>query len=222
MKIIVPLRPRSFEEFEQKYYQINSRANWIEIWLDHITDPQLFLQQFIQFKLQQSNNVKFLGVCKTIDEKGLFIKNKKQKLELLQNFLQSGGDAIDLDIKKNGQDIIKSIDPHKLFCSFHDFLTVPTNKELQTIYKQMQIINPYVYKFAVTTNTKTELDRFINFSKNSNINKNTKKINIFTTMGKYGSEGRDLISSDNLSWASFFAINNASKTASGQKTLDDL
>lgn len=212
MKIIVPIQPHSFEDFEVLVKKIDNRTDIIEVWLDRIDNISLFLQKL---KTQKIINIPLLGVCKRPKEKGIFKGSENDRVEILQSFLMVGGNFVDLDVTKNSQQNIKKIDPQKLILSFHDFEKVPKN--LETIFEEMKAFNPFIYKFAVTPNTKEELANFLIFAQQKS--KTSKKF-IFTTMGAFGKVGRKKLSS--ISFAGFYALNSESKTASGQLCLDDL
>ena len=211
MKIITPIRPSSFEEFEGLLLQINNRADVIEIWLDGVLDLDKF---FEKFAVNRSKfNVQFLGVCKTPEEKGVFTGTASERSEILHRFLDLGGDFIDLDVTQNSETIVESFPSDRLFLSFHDFETVPV--DIKSTYSMMQKFDPYLYKFAVTTNTENELDEFMQFVENFQPEKNV----IFTTMGNMGMVGREKIEKIKRSWGSFFAISAELRTAIGQRVL---
>lgn len=210
MNIIVPVRPQSFESFERWVEKIDNRAHIIEVWLDQIQDLGVFLKKL---KTQNPTRVPLLGVCKMPEEKGNFQGTEDERIAILKAFLEAGGTFTDLDIRRNQASNIKKINPEKLFLSFHDFETVP--EDLDAIFEEMKGFKPAVYKFAVTPTSKAELHRFLTFAQKTNSDNF-----IFTTMGKWGREGREKLES--FSFAGFYALDSKSKTAQGQLCLDDL
>jgi 3-dehydroquinate dehydratase-1 len=213
MKIITPLRPHNFTEFLRLYQQINHRAHIIELWLDAVENIDDFLEVFQAFK-EKNTPEQFLAVCKSPDQKGTFDGNNETRIEILKKFLNADGDFIDLDVTTFTLEQISSLNSNKLVCSFHDFTSVPDN--LPEIYENMKILNPAIYKFAITTNTNDEWEKFHQFVKR--FPKDIKSI--FTTMGKLGNIGRQKLKSN--TWGQFYALNEDSKTATGQLTLADL
>ncbi len=209
MKIICPIRPRNFKEFKNLVSKINNRADIIEVWIDQVSDDF-----FKKFKTFEKGKMKFLAVCKQIQEKGHFVGNSIDRVEQLKKFLLSGGRFVDLDITQNKKEAIEKIDTKKLILSFHDFNGVSDN--LKEILQSMRALNPVIYKFAVTVNTRSDLDKFMAFIQKFPPHKKA----IFTTMGKFGKEGRKQIGEK--SWGQFFALDKESTTASGQRTVEDI
>ncbi len=214
MKIICPIRPSNFTNFLENLEKINNRADIIEIWLDSIDDIDFFLKNFQKFKEKNKNNLKFLAVCKTKKENGNFEGTPKERCLVLQKFLKFGGNFIDIDITQNSENEIKKFSSKNLILSFHDFEGI--SSDLENIFEEMKKFKPFVYKFAVTTNNKKDLKKFLEFVKNFPKEKKA----IFTTMGKYGQIGRGQIGQK--FWGGFFAIDKKSTTASGQMTLEDI
>lgn len=211
MKIICPVQPQNFDDFLLLQEKIKDRADIIEIWLDYLDDIDDFLKKFSKRK---ASKTPFLAVCKKDDQKGKFKKGEEERIKVLQQFLSAGGDLIDLDITKNPKSEIPKIPKKKLILSFHDFENIPPN--LDEIFEEMSSFDPLIYKFAVTTDTEADLEKFINFAQNFPKDKKA----IFATMGNLGHFGRERMKE--LTWGQFFAINNRYKTASGQKTLEDV
>ncbi len=221
MKIITPVRPSNFEDFERLFLQINYRADIIEIWLDGVKDIDVFFVHMFVFvnnlaKKDGGKSIQFLGVCKFLSENGKFIGDESEKFKLLHRFLDLGGCYIDLDVTRNSTDGLRSFSSKKLFLSFHDFEAVPD--DLESIFMKMKRYDPFMYKFAVTVNSENELDHFMQFIKKFPSNMNV----IFTTMGRFGEVGREQISGMKKSWGGFFSIDLKQRTANGQKTLNDL
>ncbi len=211
MQKIVPIRPADFGAFEATLKKINNRADLVEIWLDGLIDFDNFLKDFTLFCAKEIPSMKFLAVCKMPAENGSFEGSVDARYQRLADFISAGGDLVDLDITQNPKSVIQKIPNDKLILSFHDFEGIP--QDLTDIFEKMEAFNPKVYKFAVTIDTPQHLDRFLDFIHHFPEGYNT----IFTTMGRYGSEGRTLIG--DRSWAGFFAINENSKTAEGQPVL---
>jgi len=201
MNIIVPIRPQTFSEFQTLLEKINDRADIIEVWLDSLPlSPQVWFKISEILKQVQHDKVKFLGVCKSPEERGNFLGNDTEKTEILQKFLDAGGDFVDMDVIRNSEESIKSLPSKNLSLSFHDFDGMPEN--LDDLFARMYFFSPRVYKFAVTTNTPTELENFLQFVKTFPAEHNA----IFTTMGTLGREGREEIEKLGRSWGAFFAL----------------
>ncbi len=220
MRIIVPIRPRTIAEFKKFVQKINGRADVIEVWLDSfsLSSRTCFgisemLNQVQHDKVSQDRSLKFLGVCKSPEERGTFAGTPEERIKVLQKFLDAGGDLVDLDVVRNEEKWIRKLPAKKLILSFHDFEKVPKN--LEEIFAQMQKLNPRMYKFAVTTNAQPELENFLQFVKTFPKGQDA----IFTTMGKLGREGRKQIENLKKSWGEFVAIDENHRTAEGQKTL---
>lgn len=213
MKIITPIKCNNIAEIEKTLTENDfNKCDIIEIWLDQIDDVQN-LGPILQ-KAGPKWSVEFLAVCKTEDEKGEFKGTQAVKKERLLTFLQQGGTFIDCDIRCTPKDVLKDLPSEKLWLSYHDFIGVPQN--LPEIFALMSHFNPRVYKFALTTDHPLQLNAFLEFT-------NTFPQDlpgIFTTMGRLGSTGRDQLKT--LSYAGFYALDEASKTASGQRTLAEL
>lgn len=219
MKIIVPLRPRSVAELETLLNQLDERADIVELWLDQLIQELMLApnlvghtQQLLQ-TVKQNLKVELLGVCKTPAEKGSFPGTNQQRVQVLQQWLQLGGDWVDLDVTQNEPALITQIPQEKLWLSFHDFAWAEP-EIIKLRYETMQPFAPAVYKFAVTPQTHPQLDQFLDFAKT------VKEPAIFTTMGPLGSQGRAALVKN--TWGSFYALNQEQTTASGQPTLQDL
>ena len=212
MKIITPLRPKNFSEFEVLLSKVDERADIVEIWLDGIENIADFLFDFGEADFD--SGYQFLGVCKTVEEGGKFEEGPAEKNNILHQFFRAGGDWVDVDVARNPYGLIASIPGEQLWLSFHDFDGVPS--DLQITWQGMQAMDPFLVKFAVTTNTQDQLSEFLVFANQISEQGNV----IFTTMGELGTTGRETIGGK--SWGQFFALDEAHKTASGQKTLDDL
>jgi len=214
MKTIVPLRAKTWNELEEKLSQLTDQVDIVEVWIDQIfieflRNPALL--PVVSQKLKQLPQ-EVLAVCKSPEENGQFGGTAQQRIELLQAFLQLGGDFVDLDVRLNHKDLIRQIPPEKCWLSLHDFSGVPEN--LEHLVRDMKMIKPRVYKFAVTPQNETELEEFIAFAKDFSQDHQA----IFTTMGDLGAEGREKLKA--LSWGGFYALNEDEKTASGQPVLD--
>ncbi len=216
MKVIVPLRPNSLDEFISLIKKIDHRADFVEIWLDGVLDLGEFFEGFKKVLDAFDPSVQTLGVCKMRAERGNFEGSEADRVEILKRFLDSGGDFVDLDVARNEVNLTASVPSEKLFLSFHDFEGVSNN--LNKILDQQLSLSPFLHKFAVTTNTPEDLDLFLAFVKNFPEDKR----GIFTTMGDLGHKGRDEIEALEKSWGRFWAVDEDSKTAVGQKTLDEL
>lgn len=218
MKIIVPLQPHSVAELEILLRQITDKVDMVEIWLDVIVQefmiaPSLILHaQSLLERCREAHKVQFLGVCKTAREKGSFLGDEIQRVQLLQKFLNLGGDFIDLDITQNSADLIVQIPAEKLWLSYHNFETVPEN--LANIQTEMESFSPQVYKFAVTPENQAQLTNFVAFAQIQ------KEKVIFTTMGELGPSGREQLQP--FTYAGFYALSAALRTAIGQPLIDDL
>lgn len=218
MKIIVPLRPRSTADLERLLPQLDERVDIVEIWLDILVQELMFapglvpvVQQLLE-KTRADFNVQFLGVCKMPTENGGFPGNKNQRIQVLLQFLQLGGDFVDLDVLQNTEAHIQRIPSGKLWLSCHDFKTVPEN--LSDIKKAMSVYNPAVFKFAVTPEDQPQLDQLIDFAKAET------DATIFTTMGDLGANGREQLKP--YTYGAFYALSPDTTTASGQPSLADL
>ncbi len=219
MQIIVPLKPKSFEALKKNLESLDSRINIIEIWIDQIINefmqnPRKAMEaRSLLKKIQKETGIQFLAVCKSPLEKGSFIGTPDQKVMILNQFLRLGGNFVDLDIYQNPKNEISKIRSEKLWLSFHDFENANL-LQIKNIHEDMKILNPYLYKFAITPKTEEELESFISWAQTF---KDTRAI--FTTMGKFGKIGRERLK--DISWGNFLALDEDSKTANGQQTLDE-
>ena len=210
--ILVPLRFQNFSEIQDGLIKIGGRANWIEIWLDKLWKVESWCSVFEKIRAKNPE-LHFLGVCKSPAEHGNFRGSEKERIAVLKDFLLAGGDAIDLDIIRTDEKYIRQFPHEKLFLSVHDFSGMPD--DLSKIFRKMHAFHPFVYKFAVTTNTSAELEKFLAF-----IQKFPPEFNdIFTTMGKKGAFERRKISKMKKSWGEFFALNTNLRTALDQPIL---
>lgn len=218
MKIIVPLRPRSTAELEMLLPQLDDRVDIVEIWLDVLVQELMFaptliplVQQLLEAARTQFN-VQFLGVCKMPAEKGRFPGNKSERIQVLQHFLQLGGNFVDLDVLQNSADDIAAIPSEKLWLSYHNFTAVPA--DLEDLKAKMNQFKPHLTKFAVTPENKVQLEQFISFAATCT------QPSLFTTMGDLGAEGRKQLKP--YTYGAFYALNPDKTTASGQPSLADL
>ncbi len=219
MKIITPIKTKTFERLKRLVEQVNYRADVIEVWLDEAhKEPDFFekLKDFfdeLSYRARIPKKLKFLGVCKCPAEKGNFDGTETERVEILQKFLDAGGHYVDLDVTLNSEEHIQKIPSDKLICSYHDFEGMPGN--LNNYFVREQKFSPKIYKFAVTPKTEEELGEFVWFAKNFPADKK----GIFTTMGKYGAEGRERIEQIKEIWGRFYALDEDSRTAEGQPVL---
>ncbi len=205
MRTIVPLRPRNADELLQMVEKIGNRSEWVEVWLD----------QF-EGELPRIESHQLIGCCKTPDERGNFKGSDEEKIEILQKFLKSGGDLVDIDVTRVEESLIRQIPSNKLLLSFHDFEVLPN--DLDDLFAKMYFFSPALYKFSVTVNDSISLELFLSFVKNFPTDQNA----IFTTMGGLGREGRDEISKLGKSWGRFVALDEESKTDASQKVLSEI
>ena len=220
MKVIVPIRSKSWAELAPKLDQIDHRVDIIELWIDQLfmdlmRNPQLIpiVTTTLQ-KLKSEYNLEVLAVCKSPQEKGSFGGTAGQRIELLKAFLQLGGDIVDVDVQINPKELIRSLPKDQLWLSLHDFTRVPEN--LESLARDMKFLQPAVYKFAVTPNSEAELSTFIKFAEKFSTNFPA----IFTTMGPLGATGRQQL--EKYTHGAFYALNKTETTASGQPTLASL
>ena len=105
MKIIVPLRTETLEELKVFLSKVCPKANVIEFWIDTLYkdfegDPRKSLEAHNLFGMIQAKyNIQYTAVCKTPAEKGSFQGSPKERMHILKQFLQIGGNFLDLDIK---------------------------------------------------------------------------------------------------------------------------
>jgi 3-dehydroquinate dehydratase len=116
MKKIIPIRPRSSAELENLLQKIGSKADIIEIWLDRNADELIPVIKKIRSETYQAPDApKFLAVCKTPEEKGIFLGSMEQKLLILQKFLDAGGDYIDVDFGRFPIELTNQLPNEKLW-----------------------------------------------------------------------------------------------------------
>jgi len=212
MKIITPLRPRSRTELLKLVEKVGDRADIIELWLDGLAWHGGMMEEVRDI----SPRAQFLGVCKTPEEQGTFTGTETARVKRLQDFLDSGGDFVDLDIRTTSLQGVRSFPAEKLWLSYHDFKSMPN--DLPELKNAMKFFRPYLMKFAVTPRSQQDLDDFLTFTRSFYWGER----GIFTTMGSYGREGREELSRHNITWGSFYALDINHTTASGQSTLDDI
>lgn len=216
MKIITPIRAKTRHELLLLAQKTQNKADVLEIWLDELT----WLSGFADDLKKTCPKAQLLGVCKTPEEQGTFIKDQAKKRDILLHFLDNGGDWVDLDISKNELKTVKAIPSEKLWLSLHDFDRVPVN--LEETWSLMQLFKPFGTKFALTPRTPVEYMNLLEFAEDKNKSSwsSPKKKVIFTTMGeKYGVLGRKELQEKDLSWGGFYAISEEHSTANGQMTL---
>ncbi len=206
MKTIVPLRPRNADELLKLAEIIGNRASWIEVWLDQFEGD-----------VPKIESHKLIGCCKTPAERGNFLGSDEEKLQILQNFLKSGGDLVDMDVERNEEDLIRQIPHDKLILSYHDFVGNENFRSiLDDILVKMYFLSPHICKFSVAINDPVSLELFIDFVRNFPSDQKA----IFTTMGTLGREGRERIEALEKSWGGFVALDAKNKTEASQKILD--
>ena len=220
MKTCVPIRARNRNELLTQVDLVQGRADVLEIWLDELT----WLDSFAEDIKKREPKVILLGVCKTPFEQGNFTKDAKKKVHVLQDFLNSGGDFVDLDVHQNELKTLKMFPPERLWLSCHDFDRVPEN--IEEVYRLMCMFNPFGVKFALTPRTPLEYKTFVDFvAANQPVRsyyQPRKPEVIATTMGdKYGKMGRDELEQKEVTWGVFFALSGNHATASGQRILGE-
>ena len=208
MRTIVPLRPHNADELLEMVEQIGNRASWIEVWLDQFEGD-----------IPRIESHKFIGCCKTPAERGNFLGSSEEKIEILQKFLKSGGDLVDLDVERVKENLIHQIPSNKLILSYHDFVgDADLRPLLDDILIKMYFLSPAICKFSVAVNDPVSLELFLDFVQKFPSNQPA----LFTTMGTLGREGRDRIEALKKSWGRFIALDKDSKTDASQKILDEI
>lgn len=216
-KVIVPLRAKTWAELKLKLDQLTAKVDLVEIWLDQLfidlmRQPHLIPEVASRLQnLKKSLNIDVLAVCKSPQEGGLFGGAPSQRIELLQAFLQLGGDWVDVDVRLNHKDLIRQLPLEKCWLSLHDFAGIPEN--FDSLVRDMKTLGPVIYKFAVTPQSEADLTQFIDFAAEFS----PKHKAIFTTMGPLGEVGRQKLKP--YSWGAFYALSENEKTADSQPIL---
>ncbi|MCF7812037.1 type I 3-dehydroquinate dehydratase [Candidatus Gracilibacteria bacterium] len=214
MHLILPLRPQHKKEWKSLLSKVPAHIDFVEVWLDH------FDQIDLELKRVPESGMRFLGCCKSPKEGGRFHGSPKERLTILQMFLDGGGDFVDLDIQHNPSELIRHIPSEKLMLSFHDFEgnLGEDDENLRSVFQKMQSFSPAMYKFAITTNDEKSLEIFLSWARKIH---SQGKI-IFSPMGKLGKRGRQILQKEKLTWGEFVTRDKNSRTASGQRILKEI
>ncbi len=205
-EIIVPIHGFDAKAFEAitKTLQIKQKEqpyDYLELDLEGLTD-----RECAKRTKEAKNIAPIIGISRSV-------ASESELIATMKVFLLSGGAFFDLDVTQATPKVLRSIDPRQLILSFHDYEKIPDEETLKQVIKVMEKTQPHIGKFAVTPLSEKEMQKFLDWCEGITGRK------IITTMGKYGEAGRIEIEKRGLSWGDYWALNEKSRTAVGQRVL---
>ena len=211
-KIAIPIRPLILSEGLVLYNKVVQQgADITEIWCD-----KLKLEDAKE--LVKKKQTPLVVNLKDAIEGGIFSGTFNQRLAYLSELANYGADYIDIpfshDLKPKE---LEGLAP-KLILSYHNFESTPSLPELERIQEEMLRLNPAVVKLATQVNREIDIINLIKLQLNS---PHTRNKRIIIGMGEKGKVTR-AISPMFENIMTFASLDEKSKTAPGQMTVDEL
>lgn len=220
MKICVPIREKTLQKAQQQVRKASKQADFIEIWLDYFPAENMALNLK---ELIKTAKKPVIAVCRGSKEKGDFGGTEQERIEVLKRAVQGGAKLVDIGIH-TAQKLIKSLkvvcQKHhaKLIISAHIWKNTPGLENLKRLLLRAKKPGADIVKIA--TLVRNWPDNVLLFELTMRAQKMGQKI-IVIGMGEKGRISR--IGCPLLgSYLTYVALDEKSRTASGQLTIDEL
>lgn len=211
-KIAIPIRPLILSEGLSLYNKVvQAGADITEIWCD-----KLKLEDAKE--LVKKKQMPLVVNLKDGIEGGVFSGSFNQRLSYLTELAHYGADYIDIPFSHDLNPSELTALDGKLIVSYHNFQSTPSLPELERIQEEMLTLNPVAVKIATQINREIDIINLIKLQLNSPQTRNKR---IIIGMGEKGKVTRATAPMfENL--ITFASLNESTKTAPGQMTIDEL
>ncbi len=220
MKICIPIREKMLQKAQQQVRKAAKHANFIEIWLDFFPAENLELNLKKLIKMAQKP---VIAVCRANDEKGSFSGTEEQRIERLALAMQAGAKLVDIGLHTN-KSLIRFLKKScrrkgaKMIISQHIWDQTPRLSYLLSHIQKAKKLGADIVKIA--TQVRSWSDNTVLFELTARAQEIGQKV-IIIGMGEKGKISR--IGSPLLgSFLTYAALDEKSKTAPGQPTIDEL
>jgi len=192
-------------------------ADCIELRIDKLKDNSMIREVVKKIKGPK------LIVCRPKDWDGFFEGTEEERIERLLLAIESGADAIDVELKTSAylrEKVIKMAKKKSipLLVAYENFEETPANEELLNILKEEQELGADIAKFAVIAKSHSDMVRVLQVALEA------KKVLgipfVAIAMGKHGSASRPLACVLGSSMT-YCAIEKGKEGAPGQLTVED-
>ena len=186
-------------------------ADLVELRLDFIKN----IDENKVKELMNNKNQKIIATCRPVKFGGLFRGEKKERLAVLNKAVELGADFVDVEFGSEiAADIIKNKKSSGIIVSHHDFNEMPSSEKLESIYSQINKLNPDFVKIVTAANSIN--DNFIIFD----LLKNKSNLISFC-MGQEGEISR-ILAPKFGSAVTYCSTAKNKESASGQITLEEM
>ncbi|MEK6946472.1 MAG: 3-phosphoshikimate 1-carboxyvinyltransferase [Nanoarchaeota archaeon] len=166
-------------------------------------------------ELMNNKKQKIIVTCRPVQFGGLFKGNEKERIALLNKAIELKADFVDVEFGSEiATDIIKNKKSSKIIISHHDFKETPSLEKLESIYSQINKLNPDFVKIVTAANSIN--DNFIIF----NLLKGKNNLVSFC-MDQKGEISR-ILASKFGSVITYCSLGKNKESASGQITLEEM
>lgn len=212
MKICLSLAPYSTKEAKELIKNVKKGVDVIELRIDRIPNPDLET-------ILQKPRPKVIITNRRKSEGGNFSGSEKDQFEILTRAIKLGAEYIDVEFSW-GKDLLKKIieqkNKTKVILSYHNYYETPKN--LTKLLNEMMNFGADIIKIASMAKNINDNMTMFNLLKDK---RPLKPKLIALCMGEHGQISRILGAKYN-SFLTYAALNETSKTESGQLTLTDL
>src|SRR3989339_1129159 len=217
MKICVPIKVQNMSALLPRIKLAESFDNvdMTEIWLDQVVD----LEMEKIFKIRKKS---MIGVCKTLEEKGNFRGNNFERLGVLIDFVESGGEYVDIGGGLDDFELLRRFvdrycnTPLQIIGSFHDFEKTPNFDVLEKVIEERLKFGANIIKIATKINYEFDLEILEKcVEKILSLNLNPIVLGM-GALGKRTRMGEGVFAKNFLTFA---ALHEKEKTAEGQMIL---
>ena len=167
--------------------------------------------------LIQKSAKPLIAACRPKSFGGFFNGTESQRLDLLRKSIELGADFVDVEFGSEiSNEIIKirRKSPSKIILSYHDFKETPSLEKLESVYSQINGLNPDFVKIVTAANSIN--DNFVIFD----LLRNKNNLTAFC-MGQKGEISRILAPKFGSAFT-YCSLGKGKESASGQITLDEM
>jgi len=211
----IPVQAKSLQDLQKKVKTVSTKADLIEIWLDHLPNAVTPNQ------IKKITKKPFIIVNKPKREKGAWRGNEEQRIERLIDALKAGHAYVDIGLDTDVRLIKRLIKSKKrgtkIIASFHNFKKTPSEEYLWKLIRKGFSLGADIVKIATFANSYDDSLKILNILNRAR----KRKLKVAAMcMGKYGKITR-VIGPLYGSYLSFVALDKSAKTAPGQLTIDE-
>ena len=193
----------------------SKEADLIEIRLDYLKSSQY---KNIQRAIKKSKK-HFIITCRKKNEGGFFEGSEKQRLKIIEKFMDIPADYADIEYssdKESIKNLILNKKKTKVIISYHNFRRIPDN--ITSIYNEIKKLKPDLIK--IVANANSVADNFKIFDIIKTAKRENKEIISFC-MGSYGQFSRilSIILGSRITYAS---VGKGKESAGGQLTTKEM